>query len=120
MWRLLLVASVTSACACVLHRLMRAEYVENLFVAVVCFALPAWLVLRFGFFGILPGVVSFWGLVFLAAEIHYARHPELRGIGSAIWILSGWFYGFAYCLLLWGLRALLSFAIAKARNFEGR
>jgi hypothetical protein len=120
LWRVLLVSSVTAMCAYVLHRLMRAEYVENMFVAVVCFALPAWLVLRFGFFGILPGVISFWGLVFLAGEIQYARHPESRGIGSAIWILAGWFYGFAYCLLLWGVRGLVLFAMAKVRNLEGR
>jgi hypothetical protein len=92
------------------------EVFENILFLVVSFGIPAWLVVRLRAVGIPLGALAMWGLVHLSSEVQYARHPEWRGIGSGVWLVTGWLVGLSYCLIVWILVRLYIYVKAKRRQ----
>ena len=86
------------------------ELAKNILLALLSFGFPIFLVLRIrGWRGIALGALSLWVLIFVSSEIGFADRPEDRGIGSGMWVVTGWLVGLMYGLAVRGVQFVLRF-----------
>jgi hypothetical protein len=87
-----------------------------LFVINLCF--PIYLVVRWGWRGVIGGAFCMWVTVYLSGEIQRAGDPGAERFAMGAWLIAGLLFTFAYCGIVYGTRQLVLFARARWGNFD--
>lgn len=74
------------------------------------FGLPAYLVARLGWRGVVTGAFCMWVLVYASGEIQRAGDPQAERFGMGMWLIVGLPFSFIYCGIAYGIRQLILYA----------
>ena len=77
------------------------------------FGLPAYLVARLGWRGVVAGAFCMWVLVYASGEIQRASDPQADRFGIGMWLVVGLPFSFIYCGLAYGVRQAIFSARAR-------
>ena len=86
---------------------------RDILLTSVVMAVPAYLVVRAGWRGVVVAVPFMWISAFLAGEIQRAGDLAGERFGLAVWIVIGWLVSLAYCGLIYGVRQLALFSTCR-------
>lgn len=67
---------------------------------------PAYCVIRYGWRGIVLGVLAMWILPATVMWLIPGGLPDTEGLAAIWWLLFGWIVAIVYCLILWAIRGL--------------
>lgn len=83
------------------------------------FGLPAYLVARLGWRGVVAGAFCMWVLVYASGEIQRASDPQADRLGMGIWLVFGLPFTFIYCGFIFGVRQFILYACARWGGIDG-
>ena len=86
---------------------------RDILLVVVVMGVPAYLVVRGGWRGLVVATPIPWISVFLAGEIQRAGDPGAERFGLAVWIVAGWLVSLVYCVTIYGLRQVALFFASR-------
>lgn len=88
----------------------------DLLLLLAALALPAAIVVRWGWRGIVPAGLAHWLILVAAGRVLSALDPAREaGLIDSIWLLLGWIAGLAYASAVFLLDRLARLAARRAR-----
>ncbi len=82
---------------------------RDVLLTLVVMGVPAYLVIRGGWRGLVVAIPVMWISGYLAGEIQRAADPVAERFSMAVWIVSGCVLSLASCGLIYGVRQLALF-----------
>jgi hypothetical protein len=97
---------------------MNLAHFTDIAVPLAGAAVAAFLVLRWGFFGFLAGIVTVWASGLLRIQLLNALdHGRDTGVLDAMWVVfTGWVAGFSWCLPFLLGRFIYRYARARGHS----
>ena len=86
---------------------------RDILIFVLVFGLPAYIVLRAGWRGVIAGSLTMWCIGYLVGVLERAGEPKSESLGMAVWIVLGWLVSLVYCGAIYGARELFRFIRRK-------
>lgn len=86
---------------------------RDVLLTLVVMGVPAYLVIRGGWRGLVVAIPVMWISGYLAGEIQRAADPVAKRFAMAVWIVSGCVLSLAYCGLIYGARQLALFLASR-------
>ena len=85
---------------------------------VINLGLPIYLVVRWGWRGVIGGAFCMWVSVYLSGEIQRAGNPGAERFAMGAWLIAGLLFTFAYCGIVYSMRQFVLFARARWGKFD--
>ena len=70
---------------------------SEILLFVINLGLPIYLVVRWGWRGVIGGAFCMWVTVYLSGEIQRAGDPRSERFAMGVWLVAGLLFTFTYC-----------------------